>query len=264
MKTRIITAVIGIIILALVLYAGGWVLFAGVLAISLIGTVEYTNCLNHKFQDKLSVWPGLIMSLIIVITMKFDYYSIEYILILCMLICLGIEIFTAHNFNRAALRFFGEVYIPMLFGYFLLFQGTRHGMYYMIMIFIGAFASDTCAYFVGRAAGGKKLAPELSPNKTIAGSIGGIVGDIACMCLYGYILQTYFSFVLPYWEYALIGGVLSVVGQIGDLAASMMKREYGIKDFGNLFPGHGGVLDRFDAVLFVIPVVYFFATAIHG
>lgn len=262
MKTRIITAVIGIILLALILYLGGWFIFGGVLILSLIGLYEYQRCVGGG--DVGLFWPSALMGLAIVLVMKFDYYTINYLLMLCLVICLMIEIFTTHNFTAAAFRMFGLLYVPLMFSYLMLFDTIRHGMVYIIMIFVGGFSSDIFAYFVGRAVGGKKLAPELSPKKTVAGSIGGIIGDMACMCLYGWILQSYFSFSLPYWQYALMGAILAVAGQLGDLSASMIKRQFGVKDYGKLFPGHGGVLDRFDAVLFVIPIVYFFATVVQG
>ena len=124
--------------------------------------------------------------------------------------------------------------------------------------FIGAFMSDTGAFFAGRAFGKRKLCPAVSPNKTVAGCIGGFVGSIAGMIIFHLVVKTWFQLDLG-WVMILLMGVLgSLFGQLGDLSFSVIKREFGIKDYGAIFPGHGGVLDRFDSVLFVAPAYLLF------
>ena len=105
------------------------------------------------------------------------------------------------------------------------------------------------AYLVGSAIGKHKLIPEISPKKTVEGAIGGIVFTALACLLYGFILEKFFALSVNYLFLAVIGVILSVVSQLGDLFASMIKREYGVKDYGNIFPGHGGIMDRFDSVL---------------
>ena len=130
--------------------------------------------------------------------------------------------------------------------------------------FVGAFMSDTGAFFAGRAFGKRKLAPAVSPNKTVAGCIGGFAGSIVGMAVFHIIVKAVVHLDIG-WANILIMGVLgSLFGQLGDLSFSVIKREFGIKDYGTIFPGHGGVLDRFDSVLFVSPayllfLLFFFA-----
>ena len=122
------------------------------------------------------------------------------------------------------------------------------------MPFIGAWVSDTFAYFTGRLLGRHKLAPAISPKKTVEGSIGGIVFAVAVFAAYGLILASR-GFSPNYLALCLAGLFVSILSQIGDLALSLIKREYGVKDYGKLFPGHGGVLDRFDSVIATAPII---------
>lgn len=125
----------------------------------------------------------------------------------------------------------------------------------VILPFLAAFISDAFALFAGMAFGKHKLAPELSPKKTVEGAIGGLAGAVVFTVLYGALLHGVFRFQVDYLRLALYGGLGSVVSQLGDLSFSYIKREYGIKDFGNLLPGHGGILDRFDSVIFCAPLI---------
>ena len=133
------------------------------------------------------------------------------------------------------------------------------GEYTVWLIFIGSWGSDTMDYVVGRKLGKHKIAPKLSPKKSLEGLIGGIVGA----ALIGVIFSVIFwdelgkAFSNPVLVFALAGAIGSVVSQIGDMAASAIKRNKGIKDYGSLIPGHGGILDRFDSVIFIAPIVYF-------
>ncbi len=124
----------------------------------------------------------------------------------------------------------------------------------VLLPLVSAFTSDASALFAGMAFGRHKLAPELSPKKTVEGAVGGLLGAIACTVLYGYIMQTGFGLAVSYPRLAVYGALGSLISQLGDLFFSYIKRQYGIKDYGNIFPGHGGVLDRFDSVVFCAPL----------
>ena len=136
----------------------------------------------------------------------------------------------------------------------VLLRYMENGVYLFLLPFIGAWVSDTFAYFTGRFLGRHKLAPIISPKKTIEGSIGGIVFAVGVFALYGVILSSR-GLIPNYLALCLAGLFVSILSQIGDLALSLVKREYGIKDYGKLFPGHGGVLDRFDSVIATAPVL---------
>ena len=129
----------------------------------------------------------------------------------------------------------------------------ENGVYYFALVFVASWVCDVFAYFVGRAFGRHKLIPEISPKKTVEGAIGGVVCTTLCFVLYGFIISRISEFAPKYFVLAIFGFVLSVVAQLGDLIASLIKREHGVKDYGCIFPGHGGVLDRFDSILAVAP-----------
>ncbi|MEG1858289.1 MAG: phosphatidate cytidylyltransferase [Pseudoflavonifractor sp.] len=152
--------------------------------------------------------------------------------------------------------FFLSVMIPFFLSSFLRIRLMGQLWSYLIILpFIAAFLSDACALFAGMALGKHKLAPELSPKKTVEGAIGGLVGATLSMLLYGAVMQFGFHLQVNYIALTLYGVLGSAVSQLGDLSFSYVKREYGVKDFGNLFPGHGGVLDRFDSVIFCAPLM---------
>ena len=130
------------------------------------------------------------------------------------------------------------------------------GMYLFMLIFVGAWMTDIFAYFVGRFFGKHKLIPEISPKKTVEGSIGGIVFCSLSFVLYGFILSYFTSISLvSYIVLGVVGVIISIVSQIGDLTMSQIKRQFGVKDYGKIFPGHGGMLDRFDSILAVALVL---------
>lgn len=144
-----------------------------------------------------------------------------------------------------------------MLSFVFLTRELEHGVYLVWMIFINSWISDTCAYLTGVMAGRHKLAPVLSPKKSVEGSVGGIVGSALAGALFGYYLDAVLGTGQLTLLLAAVGGVGSVISQIGDLAASAVKRNYDIKDYGNLIPGHGGIMDRFDSVIFTAPITYF-------
>ena len=134
----------------------------------------------------------------------------------------------------------------------------HYGMFYILVGLFCAWLTDTFAYFSGKFLGKHKLCPKISPKKTVEGAIGGMLGAVlACVILFFVFDKFYFTIhSIAVWEVILLSAVLSIIGMCGDLTASVMKRNFGVKDFGNLFPGHGGVMDRFDSALFVLTVLY--------
>jgi phosphatidate cytidylyltransferase len=129
------------------------------------------------------------------------------------------------------------------------------GKYIYLLIFIGAWMTDTGAYFIGVFFGKHKLIPEVSPKKTVEGAFGGVLGCIVGYVIFGVILNIFFDVTVNYIALILLAIVISVISQCGDLIASYVKRERGIKDYGSIFPGHGGMMDRFDSIIAVAPVI---------
>lgn len=151
--------------------------------------------------------------------------------------------------------FFLSVTIPFFLSSFLRIRHMDGWEYLILIPFVAAFLSDAFALFAGMLFGRHKLAPELSPKKTREGAVGGLVGAIFSMLVYGVVLHLGFQVQVNYPLLALYGALGSAVSQLGDLSFSYIKREYGIKDFGNILPGHGGILDRFDSVIFCAPLI---------
>jgi phosphatidate cytidylyltransferase len=131
------------------------------------------------------------------------------------------------------------------------------GRFFVLIPFIIAFISDSGAYFGGLYFGRRKLAPAISPKKTVEGAIGGLIASVLGMLLYMFILDIAFGFTVNYLAVIVYGAVCAVAGVFGDLCFSVIKRQTGIKDYGNLLPGHGGILDRFDSMIIVAPLVEF-------
>ena len=192
----------------------------------------------------------------------FKIYSMSFLIIIALLLIILLAVyvltFPKYNSEQITMVFFGFFYVVMPLMYIFLTRQMEGGAYTVWLIFIGSWGSDTMAYVVGRKLGKTKIAPKLSPKKSLEGLIGGIVGAALIGIIYALIfkskLDEYFS--NPILVFALTGAIGSVVSQIGDMAASAIKRNKGIKDYGTLIPGHGGILDRFDSVIFIAPIVY--------
>lgn len=158
-------------------------------------------------------------------------------------------------FSRICICLFAGAVIPYMFSSLVRILCMEHGRFYILIPFVAAFLSDIGAFFVGISMGKHKLCPTVSPKKTVEGFVGGIVSAVLGMLIYGLILQLAFDFTVNYLFVFLYGVLGSLAGVIGDLSFSVVKRQAGIKDYGKLFPGHGGVLDRFDSVIVVTPLI---------
>ena len=155
---------------------------------------------------------------------------------------------------------FSFIYAPVMLSCIYLTRSLENGFYFVCLIFLSSWICDACAYCVGMLFGKHKLAPTLSPKKSVEGAIGGIIGAAGAGALFGaFFVNKMVPELSVTLTFAIICGVGAVISQIGDLAASAIKRNHDIKDFGKLIPGHGGVLDRFDSVIFTAPVIYFLA-----
>jgi phosphatidate cytidylyltransferase len=148
----------------------------------------------------------------------------------------------------------GILYIPFLMSHFILIRRTQSGILWIFFILVLAFAGDIAAYYVGRRLGKQKLLPEVSPGKTVEGTIGLIAGSVVGCLLF----RQWFFPMLTVTHAAILGLVGSVVGQLGDLSESALKRSAGVKDSGMLLPGHGGILDRLDCLMFITPFVFYY------
>lgn len=258
MKKRIITAIIALILFTPIILYGGWpfVVIVNVLAtIALFELVRmYQGEVNFKilFLGAIFLW-GLINVNNELNVFKFNYtIDILEIIIAFVMVLLIITVLSKNKFtfDDASFLFLATVYMSI--GFSLLIVARMEGLNYLFYILFVIWATDTGAYFFGRSLGKRKLWPAISPNKTIGGALGGIFTAI----IVGVIFQVIQPFHYSLSTIILITLVISVMGQMGDLAASAIKRHYEVKDAGRIFPGHGGILDRLDSLIFVLPILY--------
>ena len=177
-----------------------------------------------------------------------------------LLVIFAIYVFTFPKYKteEISLIFMGVMYIPILFSYVYKTRTFDDGHYLAWLILISSWGSDTCAYAVGSLFGKHKIAPVLSPKKSVEGSIGGVLGAALIGGIFGAILSGHFiSTLSPVFTCAASCAIGSVISQVGDALASAIKRNHNIKDYGNLIPGHGGILDRFDSMIFTAPAIFF-------
>jgi phosphatidate cytidylyltransferase len=163
-------------------------------------------------------------------------------------------------FDRLGRQLFALCYLPLFLPFFILLRGGPQGTLWIFFVLAVNYAGDTAAYYAGRTLGRNKLAPSVSPKKTWEGSFGGLAAN----ALIAWIFQQTLFKDFPAGEMILLGLIVGILSQFGDLLESMLKRASGVKDSGNLFPGHGGFLDRVDSLLLPAPVVYFFLRIGHG
>lgn len=179
--------------------------------------------------------------------------------LLCYVTLVFVEALASHyavTLEKMGGAFFFTIMIPYFLSSFIRIDTIYElGKYYILLPLVAAFLSDACALFAGMAFGKHKLAPELSPKKTVEGAVGGFLGAVVFCCAYGATVQHFCSLGVNYLYLVIYGALGSVISQVGDLSFSYIKRQYGLKDFGNILPGHGGVLDRFDSVIFCAPLL---------
>lgn len=251
MRTRVIAGLLLVPLLMLIIL-GGTPLYIGEAIIIAIALNEFYKAFEEK-DIKPLYYIGYIFSIYLLIKNYLELsISYTYTLIFILFLIAIIPILTLRkNIMDIVVTFFGIFYVGVLIDFIILtMDNFDMGKIYVWLIFIIAFATDTCAYFVGYAFGKHKLIPKVSPKKTIEGSIGGILGSTLICLAFGY----YFNIDLK--VIVILGFLGSIVAQVGDLFASSVKRYVGIKDYGKLIPGHGGILDRFDSVILVAPFVY--------
>lgn len=242
------------------IFLGGIYLKAFVLALSAMAMWEFYNALKAKEFRPIAI-AGYIL-LLIYYLINNDFEKMMYILVAAAFILLIIPVINLkYTFIDVSLTLLGVIYGGILFSTVYLVSAKPAGAFLVWLIFIGSWLSDTAAYYSGKMFGKHKLCPEVSPKKTIEGSLGGLIGATLFSGIYGIIISNYTD-VMPVIHYFLIGALCGIFGQFGDLVASSVKRYVGIKDYSNLIPGHGGILDRFDSIIFSGTVVFYYLTFI--
>lgn len=263
-KTRLISGILLVILALFLIISGNDILFVSLLAISLIGMSELYKVLDvHK---KLLGFAGYVVAIGYYILLRLEYT--DWILclgIVFLMVLMAIYVFSYPKYRaeHIMLTFFGLFYVAVMLSYIYQIRQLEQGVYIVWLVFLSSWGCDTCAYCVGMLFGKHKLAPVLSPKKSIEGAVGGVIGAALLGVLYVFCINNFVlhgsSEILPYAAVCAVGAVIS---QIGDLAASAIKRNHEIKDYGKLIPGHGGILDRFDSVIFTAPIIYYMTIAL--
>lgn len=251
---RVLSAIVGIPLAIAIIWYGDIFLFAALVLLVGLGLKEFFNITSNMGLPAEKSF-SYFSSLLLLITF---YFAPSHIMFTITLIFLGVLTLMVLNYPQLSFKAVGSAlvgvfYIAFLFGFMLLIRQLPSGEILLIFLFLLNWSSDTFAYFVGRALGRKKLAPKVSPNKTVEGSLGGILGTIVVALLIGNWLLD-----ISNVDLIAIGTLVSIFGQLGDLTESALKRMGKVKDSGKLIPGHGGVLDRFDSILFTAPLLYFY------
>ena len=258
--TRTLSGIALIAILLVTFILGGYCIFGLTLLLSLVGLSEVyktvgieKKCLGIIGYIGVIVYYGLLL-------WKGTAYMSVFIVALLMLVMIAfVFTFPKYKVEQVMMSFFGVVYVAILMSFlYLIRETTADGMITIWLAIISSWGCDTCAYLAGVTMGKHKMTPVLSPKKTIEGAIGGIIGAAAIGAIYGVAVGGYVEQIenAPLY-FAIISACAGLVAMVGDLAASAIKRCYDIKDYGKLIPGHGGVLDRFDSVIFTAPVIYY-------
>ena len=268
MLKRIISGVIAFLVFVPIVWFSqpgtpeGWAFPIAISIATAIALGEMFNCIGILKMWYLSIPLILVGAALPTLARYFDggreselHTVVLMIVVALVTYILAVSLFSKGRFpiELAGLAFTTEFYICGGFTSIVLLRDfENYGVYLFMLIFVGAWGTDIFAYFVGRFLGKHKLIPEVSPKKTIEGSIGGIVFCSLLYMLYGFILTKFVSGLSnTYWLLAIVGIIISVVAQIGDLTMSQIKRQFGVKDYGKIMPGHGGILDRCDSVLSV-------------
>lgn len=235
--------------------------FNGLQTIGLVTIIGYYILL--LLQDKMIPVPDSLKNWADTTVGAFNYYTILLLLVFTVgvIFILGAYIFAYPRFNnnQVANAVFGIIYVGVMLSFVYYLRNLDHGIYLVWIAFIPAWVCDTCAYFVGSAIGKHKLCPNLSPKKSIEGSIGGIVGAGLVGAFVGFLYMHFVSGrMLDLFVFIIVCMVGACASQCGDLAASAVKRNNDVKDYGKIIPGHGGIMDRFDSLIITAPIVYFF------
>lgn len=253
--TRLVSGIVLMAITITLMICGGYPLFGVITLISLIGLFElYRTVGIEKTSPALVGYLSSIVIDILILNNKYEYLLMCIIFTLMIFMMCYVISYPKYNSEQVTMLLFGLLYVTIMLSFVFKVRFVKNGILLVWLIFIGAWGSDTCAYCVGKLIGKHKMPSKLSPNKTIEGCVGGICGA----ALIGFIFAAvFYDDYNVWWQLPVIGAVSSVISQIGDLAASAIKRNHDIKDYGNLIPGHGGILDRFDSIIFTAPIVYY-------
>ncbi len=264
-KTRLLSGILLVIIALFTVITGGSILFAVLFIISMIGLTELYRVFD--IRDKAPGICGYLFAAAYyaliymkpLLPVKTDWFMLLFMAFLISMMAVLVFSFPKYRTEQILAAFFGVFYVAVMLSYIYQTRILPGGVFTVWLVFICSWGCDTCAYCVGMLIGRHKMAPKLSPKKSVEGGIGGIAGAALLGVLYALAINKWGNAGADVVSYAIIGAAGGAISQVGDLAASAIKRNHNIKDYGKLIPGHGGILDRFDSVIFTAPIIYYLA-----
>ena len=255
--TRLISGVVLVAIALVTIGLGNWVLFATLLLVSLIGARELYQAMKVSKKGfsllELGGYAGIILYYLGVVFLEEKFHLAAILAGLVILMFIYVFRYPEYHAHQVMAAFFGIVYVGVMLSCVYQARMLPGGHFHVWLIFLCSWGCDTCAYCAGMLFGKHKMAPVLSPKKSVEGAVGGVAGAVLLGVIFAAVTKG------PAAEYAAICGAGALISMVGDLAASAVKRNMEIKDYGKLIPGHGGILDRFDSVIFTAPVIYYLA-----
>lgn len=275
-RTRVISGAVLIALIAFMNYMGGPLMGCILFLVSLQGLFEFYRAVGvyseenkkHSILERIGYCSTAVYYLM---AMILDNNSLLYLmLMICIVLVsmLAAYVFAFPKYEGVVVMkaFFGFMYVPVMLCFIFLTRSMQRGEYLVWLIYISSWICDTFAYLTGSLIGKRKLAPVLSPHKSVEGAIGGIAGTVMISVAFWYLFLRAYDLKTAgnVWVFVLLGVVGGFVSQVGDLAASAFKRNHDVKDYGRIIPGHGGVIDRFDSVIFTAPMIYFLAALFFG
>lgn len=260
-KTRLLSGIVLVILAIGFIILGGDILLAVIGLISLIGMYELYRVL--KIEKSVIGIMGYLAAIVYFLNIRFAFIPDILMLVFAFLILLlfaYVFSYPKYDAKQVMTVFFGLFYVAGMLSYVYQIRMLENGKYLAFLVFICSWGCDTCAYCVGKLIGKHKMSPILSPKKSVEGAFGGVIGAALLAALYAFIFRNAMSLsTVEIWIIAGITVVAALISMVGDLAASAIKRNYDIKDYGTLIPGHGGILDRFDSMIITAPIIFYLA-----
>lgn len=258
-KTRLISGILLVLAAFLTINCGGVVLFVTLIGVSVFGISEIMRAMQAIPETEKHRHFNLFLMAVLADAVYYglmevndgEYQMMGIVLAVILLMCYYVFTYPRYQAAQIMAAFFGVFYVGVMLSYIYLTRMLPGGRFHVWLIFLSSWGCDTCAYCVGMLIGKHKMAPVLSPKKSVEGAVGGVVGAALLGVLFAWLTKGDMA------AYAIICGAGALISMVGDLAASAIKRNQGIKDYGKLIPGHGGILDRFDSVIFTAPIIYY-------
>ena len=263
--TRLISGIVLVALMLATIIPGGTILFVANMFISLVGVYELYKVLGlEKTIPGITGYVSTVCYYLLLFTGKTQYVTILLVVFLIALLAQYVFMFPKYKTEQVSNAIMCMLYAGVLLSYIYLVREGENGAYTVWLIFLCSWASDTCAYVAGVAFGKHKMAPVLSPKKSIEGAVGGVVGAAVLGAIYAAVFYDNIQMTNPVLAFSIICAVGALISMVGDLAASAIKRNHDIKDYGKLIPGHGGIMDRFDSVIYVAPIVWMLLQIFNG